>query len=429
MLRLFGALLVLQLLYTMANLAPKLQNLVHPRVGGGTLVTSRPQGASVYVVQKNRLILTYGGEAISNDRIYVGFTPGPLNLQPADFPARLQLELPGYKRAERLIQSPGQAIDLEPAHWYAPLLYFLRDFPFVPWLALLGFQLFRRQARRRRSQHAQNELLASFERGEPRAGLRLGSYTLESKLGSGGMAEVWRASAPDGHAVAVKMVLARRLDDEARARFRREIRIMMELRHPNIVRLDDWGELAGSPYLVMELIDGPTLSQRLDQGPPSHKEILTWGLQIAEALAAVHELDVVHRDLKPANVMLTERGVKLMDFGVGYLGRQGLTRRGETVGTPGHVAPEQLRGGAPTPRSDLYALGVVLYECVADRPPFVAETVGELLKLQLQGDPPPLEGPAGLTNLIMRLLARDPKERPANAREVAAKLRQLGEYV
>lgn len=257
------------------------------------------------------------------------------------------------------------------------------------------------------------------------------------------MGEVHRAEdlhAPEGtpeRRVAVKTILRRRTgaqvdtagDTKAVQRFAREVRIMCRLRHPNLTRLVAGGidEAAdGLPYLAMELLEGETLRDLVEeesQLPVSWAAAI--GAQIAAGLAAAHTAGIVHRDLKPANVMLTEGGtVKVLDFGMGSIiddpDQTRLTSTGVSVGTARYMAPEQCEARQVTQAADLYALGCVLYEMLVGVPPFTSESAFELARRHVEEQPSPVravraEVPAELARLVERLLAKDPADRPADA--------------
>jgi hypothetical protein len=232
--------------------------------------------------------------------------------------------------------------------------------------------------------------------------------------------------------VALKALLpALAADPAARARFLREARAMAaaSLAHDNIVTLYQVNEDRGIPFLAMELLEGESLDDRLKREgrlPPA--EAARIGREVATGLAAAHERGIVHRDVKPANVWLEgERGrVKLLDFGLACVGgeRSGLTRSGVLIGTPGYIAPEQVQNGAASPASDLFSLGCVLYHLCTGRPPFQGkDTLATLAALATEPAAPVRdlnpEVPPALADLIMRLLAKDPSERPSSARAVA----------
>jgi serine/threonine protein kinase len=216
------------------------------------------------------------------------------------------------------------------------------------------------------------------------AGTRLGPYEIVAPLGAGGMGEVYRAKDTRlGREVAVKVLPSHlSASSEVRARFEREARTISGLNHPHICTLHDVGREGDTDYLVMELVEGETLAQRLAKGALPTADVLRLGAQVADALDRAHRAGVIHRDLKPGNVMLTKSGAKLMDFGlaraVGLAGPPGsasmatmthsptmaapLTAEGTILGTFQYMSPEQLEGVEADARSDLWALGCVLYE-------------------------------------------------------------------
>jgi len=281
------------------------------------------------------------------------------------------------------------------------------------------------------------------------AGSRLGPHEIVSALGAGGMGEVYRARDTRlGRDVAVK-VLPQHLtsSDGARARFEREARLVSGLSHPNIGALYDIGREGSTDYLVMELVDGESLAERILRGPLPTADVLRIGAQIADALDAAHRAGVVHRDLKPANVMLSRSGAKLMDFGLARAGgpmRAGsssghalthaatvagaLTTEGSLIGTFQYMAPEQLEGHDADERSDLWALGCVLYEMAAGRRAFDGPSQASLISAIMKEEPRPLGEiatmtPANLDLAVRACLAKDPDQRWQSAHDLALALR------
>ena len=236
------------------------------------------------------------------------------------------------------------------------------------------------------------------------AGTRLGPYEVLSLIGAGGMGEVYQARDTRlDRKVAVK-VLAPELasDAEFRARFAREAKAISALNHPHICGLYDIGREHDTEYLVLELLEGETLAARLERGPLPLAQVLRFGIEIADALEAAHRHGIVHRDLKPGNIMLTAAGTKLLDFGlakhtVGAAG-QALsmlatapgtgTAQGTIIGTLQYMAPEQVQGAPADARTDIFALGTILYEMATGRRAFEAKTQASLIAKILETDVP-----------------------------------------
>ena len=274
-------------------------------------------------------------------------------------------------------------------------------------------------------------------------GTRLGPYEVGAPLGAGGMGEVYRARDTRlGRDVAIK-VLPQHLpvDANLRARFEREARTVSTLNHPHICTLYDVGREGDTDFLVMELIEGETLAHRLQRGALSTTEVLRIGSQIADALDRAHRAGVVHRDLKPGNVMLTRTGAKLMDFGLarekdghqpGMPGltitrSEPLTAEGTIVGTFQYMAPEQLEGREADARSDLWALGCVIYEMATGKRAFEGKSQASLISAIMSSDPPPIEqvsplSPPALDRLVHACLAKDPEDRLQTAHDVKLQL-------
>jgi eukaryotic-like serine/threonine-protein kinase len=266
---------------------------------------------------------------------------------------------------------------------------------------------------------------------EPGIELRIPGLRLVEELGRGAHAVVYRA-VRDGTGYAVKVLNSSSGHPPgALTAFRREAALLASVAHPGLARVHEVGAVDGRPYLVMDLVDGRPLRDLLTGAPLSVEWVTGLALDVADALAAVHLRGVVHRDVTPANVMITTAGpARLIDFG---LAAHGASRSGDqTVGTLVYSAPEQA-GTLNRPvdqRSDLYALGVLLYECLAGRPPFESDDVGELLRMHSTSPPPPLPEPAGplaagLVPTVLRLLAKDPDDRYSTAEALLRDLRGL----
>jgi serine/threonine protein kinase len=283
-------------------------------------------------------------------------------------------------------------------------------------------------------------------------GERLGPYEIVSPLGAGGMGEVYRARDTRlQRSVAVK-VLPQHLSSSpaVRQRFEREAKTISQLSHPHICALYDVGRDGETEYLVMELLEGETLSDRLARGALPIGQTLRYGADIADALDKAHRQAIVHRDLKPGNVMLTKSGVKLLDFGlakalpstggkeVGGNGlsalptQQGLTQERTILGTFQYMAPEQLEGKEVDHRTDIFALGVVLYEMATGRKAFSGSTQASLVSAILRDDPPPISklepmSPPAFDRVVTTCLAKDQEDRWQSARDVASELRWIAE--
>jgi len=264
-------------------------------------------------------------------------------------------------------------------------------------------------------------------------GSRLGPYEVSTPLGAGGMGEVWRArDSRLQRDVAIKTLPPAFADDTNRlARFQREAQVLAQLSHPNIAAIYGLEEVEGSSALVMELVEGQTLAERIAAGPIPPDEAVAIARQIGAALEAAHDKGVVHRDLKPANVKLTPDGkVKVLDFGLAKAfdpetisGDPAAsptltldsTRAGMILGTAGYMSPEQARGKPVDKRADIWAFGVVLYEMLTGRMLFEGETVSDTLAAVLRSDIDfkalPANTPAGVRRLLERCLERDPKRR------------------
>nr|WP_166682299.1 protein kinase [Streptomyces sp. 846.5] len=253
-----------------------------------------------------------------------------------------------------------------------------------------------------------------------------GRYRLTESLGSGGMATVWRARDELlERAVAVKTLSEGSWSNaSAVARFTQEVHTVAGLDHPNIVTLFDAGVDEGVPFLVMELIEGTDLDSLLGFGPLPIALAVSIADQVCAALEAAHRAGVVHRDIKPANLLLTfDNTVKVVDFGIARTitsARAALTATATVIGTSTYMAPEQATGGHLDPRTDLYALGCVLYAMLTGKPPFEGEDPMAVLFQHLHQPPVPpsrfrAEIPVGLEELVLDLLAKDPDQRPADA--------------
>jgi len=267
-------------------------------------------------------------------------------------------------------------------------------------------------------------------------GTRLGPYEILSALGSGGMGDVYRArDVRLERMVALKALPAHlAASADALARFEREAKAVAALSHPNILAIHDFGVENGTPYAVMELLEGATLGDRLSQSSISLRKALEWALQITRGLAAAHERGIIHRDLKPQNIFVTRDGlVKILDFGLALQGhpvRNSLskaptagTEEGAILGTVGYMSPEQARGKPADHRSDLFSFGAILYEMIAGHRAFSKETGVETMVAILHEEPPPLAGrgdvPAEVEEIVFHCLEKNPEDRFQTARDLA----------
>jgi dipeptidyl aminopeptidase/acylaminoacyl peptidase/tRNA A-37 threonylcarbamoyl transferase component Bud32 len=275
------------------------------------------------------------------------------------------------------------------------------------------------------------------------AGDRLGRYEIIAMIGAGGMGEVYRARDPQLHRdVALKILRRHSASEEGVKRFTLEARAAGSLNHPNIVAVYDVGVEAGTPFVVSELLEGETLRARLDRGPVTFHKAVEYAVQIADALAAAHARTIWHRDVKPANAFITNDGrVKLLDFGIAKLGEQrlvsnttdtteDLSDRHHVIGTPGYMAPEQVLGRPCDHRTDLFALGTVLYEMLTRKQAFKRASSVETMTAVLNDDP--LDALTSNPNLppmaaaiVRRCLEKNPEERFQSARDLSFDLHQL----
>jgi serine/threonine-protein kinase len=269
-------------------------------------------------------------------------------------------------------------------------------------------------------------------------GQQLGPFTIEKEIGSGAMGTVYRARyAKNGQRVAIKIIATGRDSDPTTlARFEREATVLKQLKHPNIVRLHGTGRIHGAPFIIMEYIDGGSLDERLERHERfTWEEVVQLGKQLCAALQHAHEKDIIHRDLKPANVMLTADGTaKLTDFGLAKgLHVEQITGTHCTVGTASYMSPEQCRGERHlTPKTDLYSLGVMLYELLTGHRPFRASSILDMFKAHLEESPERpsrlvLDIPIWLDTLVCQLLEKEPDKRPMNAALVSEALDRVVE--
>jgi serine/threonine-protein kinase len=261
-----------------------------------------------------------------------------------------------------------------------------------------------------------------------------GRYRIQRKLGAGGMADVYLAEDQElGRRVAIKILNGRHAnDDQFIERFRREAKNAAALNHPNIVSIYDRGEAEDTYYIAMEYLDGRTLKELIvSRGAAPMNVAIEYARQILSALRFAHRHGIVHRDIKPHNVLVDGEGrVKVTDFGIARAGTSQMTETGSIVGTAQYLSPEQAKGGEVDPRSDLYSLGVVLYELLTGKTPFDGETPVEIAMKHLSTAPKPPSKlrpdiPRELDMVVLRALAKNPDERYQSADEMEADLERV----
>jgi eukaryotic-like serine/threonine-protein kinase len=289
------------------------------------------------------------------------------------------------------------------------------------------------------------------------SGTKLGPYEIQSPLGAGGMGEVYRARDTRlDRTVAVKILPSHLSDNsDAKQRFDREARAISSLNHPNICTLHDVGHQSGIDFLVMEFLEGETLAERLAKGPLPNELVLKYGIEICEGLERAHKSGVVHRDLKPANVMLTKTGAKLMDFGLAKAtptspapisslsmtmsqpsaGRSldhPLTAQGTIMGTFQYMSPEQTEGKEADARSDIFAMGALLYEMVTGKRAFMGKSQASVVAAILASEPASIStvqpmAPPALVQVVKTCLAKDPEERFQTVHDLKLQLKWIAE--
>lgn len=271
---------------------------------------------------------------------------------------------------------------------------------------------------------------------------QIGRFEIRRSLGSGGMGEIYESYDTDlQRTVAIKVLASKHIEDETmKQRFLREARMASQLNHPNIATIHEIGEAAGNPYIVMEYVEGQTLSGRLEAGPLAFMEIIEIGVQASEALAEAHERGVVHRDIKSSNIMITHRGrVKVLDFGLAKplrvldkpSSKARLTESGVLLGTVSYMSPEQATGrGEVSHLADIFSLGVVLYEMTTGRLPFEGDTYFQTIEAIKKRAPSSIkkhrkDAPDALIAIVEHMLKKDPAERYQQAGEIARDLKEL----
>jgi tRNA A-37 threonylcarbamoyl transferase component Bud32 len=301
-------------------------------------------------------------------------------------------------------------------------------------------------------------LIAAHDKGDTRfldqpsvklkQGTKLGPYEIVALVGAGGMGEVYRARDTRlNRIVAIKVLPSYATDrNSMRERFEREAKAISSLNHPHICTLYDVGHQDGIDYLVMEYVEGETLSARLEKGPLPLDQVLKYGIEIADALDKAHRKGITHRDLKPGNIMLTKSGAKLLDFGLAKLTLDGspsevplsqlptvkdaITAHGVILGTLQYMAPEQVEGKQIDARTDIFAFGAVVYEMATGKKAFEGKTQASLIAKILETDPPALTAiqpmtPPSFDRLVKKCLAKDPERRWQSASDICDELKWI----
>src|SRR3984957_18525945 len=272
------------------------------------------------------------------------------------------------------------------------------------------------------------------------SGVRLGPYEILSAIGAGGMGEVYKARDTRlDRIVAIKVLPAHLADNSVlRERFEREAKTIASLNHPHICTLYDTGHQDGTDFLVMEYLEGETLAQRLQKGQLPLEQVLRYATEIADALDKAHRKGITHRDLKPGNIMITKSGTKLLDFGLAKLAQESapvtpesqlatmkdpITAQGTILATLQYMAPEQVEGKEVDVRTDIFALGVVVYEMATGKKAFEGKTQASLIVKILDPVPAPMSTrapmtPPALDRLVKRCMEKDPDERWQSVKDI-----------
>ncbi|MEW8507075.1 MAG: protein kinase [Candidatus Thiodiazotropha sp.] len=266
----------------------------------------------------------------------------------------------------------------------------------------------------------------------------IGRFNLIEEIGEGAMSIVYKAFDPEiNRTLAIKLLRGEvATDPEYRYRFLQEAKAAGNLTHPNIVTIFDVGEVEQGPYIAMEFLEGSTLEEMMESNTPiSVREAVVYGIQLAEALDYSHNRGIVHRDVKPGNIISPDDGhtIRITDFGIAHVdspNKEHRTRMGAVLGTPQYMSPEQVEGFPVDGRSDLFSLGVILYQLITGEKPFVSETLTSLLMKIVQEDPAPIkdnkgEIPQSLIKIVEKLLNKKPEQRIQTGKEAATELRSV----
>lgn len=270
--------------------------------------------------------------------------------------------------------------------------------------------------------------------GDPLIGKKLGRFEVVSRIGQGGMGSVYRVLDDTGD-YAAKVIYFDSADSVHVDRFRREFKLLSQLRHPTFPRSFDYNETPGMAYCIMELCKGETLRSRIQAGGLPWSQIRPWVLSLLDGLEFAHQQGIVHRDLKPENLMLDRDGIKILDLGLARSADlTAITKTGQAMGTPVYIAPEQIQGTGDLadPRTDLYSFAILLYELLTGSPPFVEEEIEKLIAHHLNSIPTPLSKilpncPEQMEQILATLLAKNPANRYPSAQRVRDLLSQIHE--
>ena len=417
-------------------------------IAGGTVLGAQPLARDVELTvhtfpPSQIFLLTPTGESLlgysgqptrvsppvirNRQGVPVQYASGTLLLRAEDH-AEQRVSISGSDWASGRLPSQG-SYRLPASSFLVGLLDWVKVYPLasLSGLALLllgGAAAFRWRSTARATSAEVKALHSRLETtGDPLLGKLLGRYQVEARLGQGGMGSVYQVSDEVG-VYAAKVIYFEALDSQSVDRFRREFKLLSQLRHPAFPRCFDYQEKDSMAFQVMELVKGRTLRELVRPAGIPWAEVRPWVLAILDGLHCAHSQGIVHRDLKPENIMANGEQVKILDFGIARQTQlTAITMTGQAFGTPKYIAPEQVYGSSSEvdARTDLYSLGIILYELLSGCPPFQAEEVQELVALHLNAPPPRLQAkgvPAGMADVIEVLLAKNPANRYASAQRV-----------
>lgn len=391
------------------------------------ILNTEPTGATVRSYTGN--VLGKSGQPIDFDTDEAGPT-GQIELS---------LELEGHEPSTFILKFASLPPDNEHFPSKPIVLHSIRT-PYwvvlpivVPIVGLAGFAWLLKPRRGEELVSSKETLAGSGDHGSL-AGIVLGRFRLVERVGAGGMATVYRAIPDDSNnsnqTVAVKIMRKELVEDrEMLERFQRECKHTAELSHPNIVRMEDWGQQNDLFYLVLEWISGGDLRSRFD-GPVAFEDVWDVLEPLCSAVQYAHNRGIVHRDLKPENIMVTQGGLlKVSDFGLARAGNADkVTATGAVLGTPAYMAPEQIEGQEPSPSMDQYAIGIIAYELLTGRLPFVEEDSIQLIFSTVSKTPPPPSSfrqmPKPIDDVVLKMLSKKPGNRFGNVQLAASALKE-----